>query len=61
MSLIPETKDKNEKQVFYLDRFNRWVSSRPENEKKLFCEHGRYTGFKGALRYMCCYCSEEEV
>lgn len=52
--LIPESK--TEKEVAAEARCVAWVAKLPEAQKGYFCAHGRYWGFKGALRFMspCC-------
>jgi hypothetical protein len=54
--LIPESKD--EKKIAYLARFEKWVKTRPEKEQALFCEHGKYHGYNGALAAWCPECKE---
>lgn len=52
--LIPESKET--KATATEARCIAWVAKLPADQQTYFCPHGRYWGFKGALRFMspCC-------
>lgn len=52
--LVPESKEV--KAGATEARCTAWVAKLPTDQQTYFCVHGRYWGFKGALRFMspCC-------
>lgn len=52
--LIPESK--SEKEMAYLRQFKKWLKTRPERDQALYCEHGRYVGYKASISFMCKEC-----
>lgn len=56
--LIPESK--TEKEIAYLERFHKWIKTKSESDQALYCEHGKYVGFKAALTsFTCKECNNE--